>query len=172
MAWKSARVNIFHVYAMTDLVHYRMGYQIAENIKYLLSKLGDRRLLGELSGLGCTALGSAALHGNDVVVKTLLDAGVDPNAGLAQTPLKAALEWLEKCRTREQRAARTTKPGEKRQSVKLRRQAEETVRLLQAAGAIAETRYFNPATQLANGNFQFASASVRSTFTMQSSILD
>jgi hypothetical protein len=154
LASPAARSNIFYQFASNDAVHYRMGYRIAENMKYLLSRLGDRRPLDDCSGTGATALGSAALHGNDVVCRVLLEAGVDPNAGLARTPLNHALEWLKKCQTREQKALTTTQPGEKRQALKLRKQAEETVRLIRAAGGIDEMRFWNPIMQLNSGNFK------------------
>jgi hypothetical protein len=160
IAWPGARANILFQFSTSPWAHYRTAYHFAELMKYILSMMGDKSCLSTLSGLGVTALGMAAQHGSSIICRILLEARIDPNAGVSRTPLNSALEWLEKCFKREQKSWGTTEPGEKRLAFKLRQEAEETVRLLRLYGAVNEMRPFDVYSALANGQYQMGSPEV------------
>jgi hypothetical protein len=122
--------------------------------------MADKSCLNKLCGLGVTALGMAAQHGSLPLCRVLLKANIDPNAGLARTPLNAALEWLGKCHKREKRSWKTTETGEKKLATKLLKEAEETVNLLRAHGAVDELRPFNPYSAISSGEFKQAAPEV------------
>jgi ankyrin repeat protein len=109
---------------------------LSEIIKYILSVIGDKSVLNELTGLGATPLQIAAQEGVALLVQALLEAGCDPNLGVARTPLNSAKEFLETCKKKVKKAFASTEPGEKKRTLKLLGTAEETVLLLERYGGI------------------------------------
>ncbi|KEF56724.1 uncharacterized protein A1O9_06914 [Exophiala aquamarina CBS 119918] len=151
IAWPAARANVLFQLATSPWAHYRSAYLVTETTKYILSKMGDKRFLNELSSMGVTALGMAAQYGASAVCKILLEAGMDPNAGFARTPSNAAVEWLKKSVPREQKAWKGTEPGEKNLASKLRNKAQDTVDMLISYGGIDRRTPMNVFSALTRG---------------------
>jgi len=160
IAWPGGRSNVLCQFAMSPWAHYRTAYRFTETIKYILSQLADKGCLNELNGLGVTALGLSAQHGSLAVSRILLEAGIDPNAGLARTPLNAAREWLNNCVKREERSHTTDEPGEKKLATRLRAEAEETEKLLMSYGGIDQACPNRMYSALLNGQFKPGSSQV------------
>ena len=160
IAWPGGHGNILHQFATSPWAHYRSSYMVTETMKYIISMIGDKRCLNELSHFGVTALGMAAQHGSFAICQVLLESGTDPNAGLTRTPLNAALEWLDRCIIREEKARGTTEPGEKRLAAKLRKEAQDTVDLLVYYGGINKQTPMNLVSAITRGEFKFPAAEV------------
>jgi hypothetical protein len=151
IAWPSTRSNVIVQFATNEWTHYRSAYRVSETIKYIVSRIGDRSCLNELTGLGATPLYMAAQGGNAILVEILLKAGCDPNLGVSRTPLNGAKEFLEKCQKQVKKALASTEPGEKKRTLKLLKNAEATIRLLQEWGGYDRSGYAMTYEAMQNG---------------------
>lgn len=135
IGWRGAGGNLLYPCAMSAWSHYKASYRLPESMKYILSKMEDKRCLDEMDRMGCTAINMAARSGNLEVCRMLLQAGADPNTGLGIAPLDAAKGWLKKAQAREREAPSCHVIGELRLARTIRIRAEQTMSLLESYGA-------------------------------------
>jgi len=128
--------NLLYAFAFCAWGPYRSSNRLAENVKFVVSKLADFKQLNQIDRMGTTALGIAARACNYVMCKALIERGADVNLGMARSPLNGALEILEQRIEREKKSRTCFTPREKELAQKLVVEAENCVRLLRANGAI------------------------------------
>jgi ankyrin repeat protein len=136
IGWPGAGGNLLYALTMSHWAHYTASFRCPETFKYILSMMAHRDCLDQTDRMGCTAINLASREGKLEICRLLLEAGVNPNTGLAISPLNAAMDWLQKCRKREASTLNSQVVGERRLATRLRTRAEECVKLLQSYGAI------------------------------------
>jgi ankyrin repeat protein len=135
ICWPSVGGNLVYPFAMTPWADYKAGFRISETLKYLLSKLRDKSCLDLIDKFGMTALSTAAMNGNVEVCQSLLEMGVNVNAG-AIAPLNRAQDFLKQFQKREKKALSKGSYGERKLAIHIRKRAEAVVNMLLARDAI------------------------------------